>query len=85
VPARRIYEALAREEIFEVRSRFSAPGETYEASVARATYVRTRDRWRVFWKRSDLKWHRYDPQPEVRTFPEFLSLVDRDPYACFFG
>lgn len=72
-------------EIFEVRARFREPGTTYESPIARATYVRTQNRWRVFWMRRDLKWHRYEPRPEVNTLSEFLGLVDRDEHACFFG
>ncbi|MGH8716972.1 MAG: DUF3024 domain-containing protein [Burkholderiales bacterium] len=29
--------------------------------VAKATYVKAQDVWKVFWQRADLKWHRYDP------------------------
>lgn len=53
--------------------------------VAKATYVRSRDHWRVYWQRADLRWHRYDPAPEVATVQGFLDLVDEDAYACFFG
>jgi hypothetical protein len=72
-------------EIIEVWPVFRNPAEKYESPVAKATYVRTRDRWRAFWMRRDLKWHGYPPKPEVATFAEFLALVDRDEYACFFG
>jgi hypothetical protein len=72
-------------EIVEVRARYDAPGETYEVPVAKATFVRARNRWRVYWHRRDGKWHSYGPLPEVETLAEFLSLVDEDEYACFFG
>ncbi len=73
-------------EILERRPAWQgAPGETTELLVARATFVRSRDHWRVYWQRADLRWHRYDPVPEVRTVQEFLDLVDEDAYCCFFG
>lgn len=73
-------------EIFEVRPRWrGAPGETMEAAVAKATYVRTRDLWRVYWMRADMKWHGYPPNPEIDRIETFLDLVDRDEHACFFG
>jgi hypothetical protein len=72
-------------ELFEVRPRFMDPSEKHEIPVAKATYVRTQEHWRVYWMRSDLKWHRYGPDPEVSRLAEFLDLVDRDEYACFFG
>lgn len=56
-----------------------------EHSVAKATYVKTTGLWRVFWKRSDLKWHRYEPEPAVPRIEDFLALVGKDQYGCFFG
>jgi hypothetical protein len=73
-------------EIFEIRPVWRGkPGETHEGSVAKATYVRTNDQWRVFWMRADLKWHRYEPASEVKTIEDFLAVVDKDAYACFWG
>ncbi len=56
-----------------------------EHPVAKATYVKTQGIWKVYWQRADLKWHGYEPDPEVETLQEFLAIVDRDEYACFFG
>ena len=73
-------------EIFEIRPRWQgAPGEKQESPVAKATYIRARGVWRVFWQRRDLKWHRYEPKPEVKSVGEFASLVSEDAHACFFG
>jgi hypothetical protein len=72
-------------EIFEIRPRWNNPKEKHEIPIAKATYVKTRQSWRVFWQRSDLKWHRYDPAPEVRLIEDFLDLVDKDEAGCFFG
>jgi Protein of unknown function (DUF3024) len=73
-------------EIFEIRPRWDGPpDEKHESPVAKATYVRARGIWRVFWQRRDLKWHGYEPQPEVKSVEEFASLVAEDANACFFG
>ena len=73
-------------EIFEIRPAFQgAPGEKMEHPVAKATYVRTQDVWRVFWQRADLKWHSYEPAPTVVSIDDFLFLVRQDAYACFWG
>ena len=73
-------------EIFEIRPVWRGlPGQTQEGAVAKATYVRTINRWRVFWQRRDLKWHIYDPMPEVVTIEEFVALIHADSQACFFG
>jgi hypothetical protein len=71
--------------ILEVRPRWDRPQEKMEEPVAKATYVKKQDVWRVYWMRRDLKWHRYDPTPEVSSLKEFGRLVHEDKYACFFG
>jgi len=72
-------------EIFEVRPLWNNPKKIIEEAVAKATFVKTQNVWKVYWQRADLKWHRYDPEPEVGSVEEFLALVDGDEYACFFG
>jgi hypothetical protein len=72
--------------LFEVRPAWRGPpGAKIELPIAKATYVRAHDHWRVFWQRADLKWHRYEPAAEVISIDEFLGLVEEDEYACFFG
>ncbi len=73
-------------EIFEVRPAWKGrPGEKLEHPFAKATFIRSRGVWRVFWLRQDLKWHSYGPMPEVKSAEEFLQLVTDDAHACFFG
>lgn len=73
-------------ELFEIRPVWRGRGgEKHESPFAKATYVRTKGRWRVFWMRRDLKWHGYDPAPEVPSIEDFVQLVQEDEYACFFG
>jgi Protein of unknown function (DUF3024) len=72
-------------EIFEIRPEWRNPENTIEIPVAKSTYIRTKGTWKVYWQRQDLKWHLYDPDPEVKSVEAFLELVDRDEYACFFG
>ena len=72
-------------EIFEIRPEWKNPENTLEIPVAKSTYVRAKGTWKVYWQRHDLKWHRYEPVPEVKSVEAFLDLVDRDEYACFFG
>ena len=70
-------------EIFEVRPGFRDPSKKTEISVAKATYVKSQDVWKVYWMRQDLKWHLYPPVPQVNSLVEFLALVE-DANACFF-
>ncbi len=72
-------------EILEIRQLWNNPDEKIEKPVAKATYVKSRKLWRIFWQRADLKWHRYDPEPEVDTIDDFIDIVERDEFASFFG
>jgi hypothetical protein len=72
-------------ELFEIRPQWDDRSIIHEYPFAKATYVRTRNLWKVFWKRADLKWHGYEPASMVKTIDEFLAVVDADPYGCFFG
>ena len=70
-------------EVFEIRPQFSAPEVKQETSIAKATFVRTKGRWHVFWMRQDQRWQSYEPKAEVNTLREFLNAVDRDEHCCF--
>lgn len=72
-------------EIFEIRPAFRRPNELVENAVAKATYVKGQQIWKVYWMRADLKWHRYEPQASVKSIEDFLAVVDEDQYGCFFG
>ena len=72
-------------EIFEIRPRFDDPKKMLEHSVAKGTFVKSIGAWRVYWQRADLRWHRYDPVPEVASLEEFVEVVAEDANACFWG
>lgn len=71
--------------VLEIRPQWNDPTKIREIPVAKATYVKTRRLWRIFWMRADLKWHSYPPSPEVRTIEEFFEVVHTDPHVCFWG
>lgn len=71
--------------LFTIRPDWRDPTITIEFPIAKATFVRTNDDWRIFWMRSDLKWHGYEANLRVVTLQAFLNVVDRDEYCCFFG
>ena len=72
-------------EIFEIRPDWQDKSKKRNTPVAKATYVRTQNVWKVYWMRRDLKWHAYEPFPETKSFQAFTAVVDRDEYCCFFG
>src|SRR5258708_29503074 len=52
-------------EIFELRAHWSGSGKPVEHPIAKAAYNKSSRSWKIFWQRADLKWHRYEPLPEV--------------------
>lgn len=71
--------------IFEKRAAPFDPDKTIEVPIAKTTYVRMEDTWRVYWQPRDGKWHGYEPRPDVDSLADFLDVVDADRYACFWG
>jgi hypothetical protein len=72
-------------ELFEIRPQWDKPEIKRQSSYAKATYVRTQCIWKVYWKRADLKWHSYEPVTEVAAIDDFLAVVQKNEYGCFFG
>jgi hypothetical protein len=68
-------------EIFEIRPVWNNPEEKLESPVAKATFVKKNNIWKVYWQRADLKWHSFEPEPEVKSIKQFVSLVDQDKNA----
>ena len=72
-------------EILEVRPRWRAPSEKTEMPFAKTTFVKSQGTWKVYWRRADGKWHRYEPNAEAGTLTELLAVIEKDEYGCFFG
>jgi hypothetical protein len=71
--------------LIEVRPRYEEPDDKIELAYAKATFVKSTAKWKIYWMRVNLKWSIYDPEPEVRNLQEFLYLVDEDKFHCFKG
>jgi hypothetical protein len=72
-------------ELHEIRPRWDDATQQMVRPFAKATYLKSREVWRVYWLPADLKWHFYKPTPMVATLEEFLALVSEDTHACFHG
>jgi len=72
-------------ELFLVRPAFQRPGEHSEEAIAKVQFIRSRQVWRVHWKRADGRWHRYQPCPESASLAAALEVIHADAHGCFFG
>ncbi|MBW0176884.1 DUF3024 domain-containing protein [Sediminibacterium sp.] len=71
--------------IFEIRPRWDNPTVFIESRVAKTTFIKSKNHWKIFWMRADLKWHSYKPNPTVKEIKDFVRIVDEDKYGCFWG
>ncbi len=72
-------------ELFDIRPYFMDESKKINHPFAKAAYVKKDNLWKIYWMRGNLKWHRYQPRPEVKTVEEFLRVVKVDAHNCFFG
>tara|TARA_Y100000588_G_scaffold237705_1_gene251421 strand:- start:230 stop:577 length:348 start_codon:yes stop_codon:yes gene_type:complete len=72
-------------EIFEIRPKWNDPSEKMECPVAKVKYYKSRDAWKIYWMKSDQKWHSYEPVPEIQLLEAFLEILEDDTYGCFWG
>lgn len=71
-------------EILETRPRSDDQNKRIRYAIAKATYIRTKDIWRVYWMGRGFKWRPYRARAAVRTIEEFLAIVEEDKYGHFF-
>lgn len=72
-------------EIFEIRPQWDDPNKTIEAPIAKATFVKSKRRWKLFWMRSDMKWHAHTPIATAKSLEDALNVIEEDAYHCFWG
>jgi hypothetical protein len=71
--------------IYEIRPFWKDQHKKIESPAAKTTYIKSKNHWKIFWMRADLKWHSYGPIPAVKTLKEFIQIVEDDNYGCFWG
>jgi hypothetical protein len=71
--------------VYEIRAHFLKPGQFIESNIAKATFVKAKMCWKIFWQRANLKWESYKPAPEVSTLKDFVEIIKADTHSCFWG
>ena len=71
--------------LFTVRPQWDDPTKITESMFAKATYVKSIKRWKIYWQRANMQWYGYKPKPEVKSIEDFIKVVDEDKYGCFYG
>jgi hypothetical protein len=71
--------------IFERRPTYQQPTKTTDTPAAKLKYLRTKNEWRLFWMRGDLKWHAYNAKKKSVKLSNLVAEIKSDPYGCFWG
>ena len=71
--------------IYEIRPFWQDRSEIINSPFAKAKFVKTRDIWKLYWMRANLKWYPYDPDHEVGSLSKVFQIIRADKYHCFFG
>ncbi len=72
-------------EILEIRPDWMDENKRNIYSIAKAQFVKSKNCWKVYWKRSSGKWEAYKPNPVLKSLSAFFDLIDDDPLGCFWG
>ncbi len=71
--------------IYEVRPVWNNPKKITKLPFAKLTFVKSRNIWKLYWKRASGKWERYEPKDSDKDLGVLVQEIDKDPYGCFFG
>lgn len=71
--------------IYESRPRWDNPEEWRQSEFAKLRYLRTGDKWELYWKLASGRWLLYEPRSRSASLPDLIEEIDADPHGCFFG
>ena len=71
--------------ISESRPGWRNPSEWVESPIAKLRFVRTANKWRLYWLRASGKWMLYGPYSRSKTLRSMVREIELDSYGCFFG
>lgn len=71
--------------IVERRPKWDEPSKWTESPAAKLKFIRSANKWRLYWMRADLKWHEYPGLSTSDRLDDLVQEIDADPLACFFG
>ena len=71
--------------IYEVRPAWDNPSEFTRMPMAKLTYVKSENIWKLYWPRASGKWEIYEPKKSSKDLGELVTEINKDTHGCFFG
>lgn len=72
-------------EIFEIRPQWDNEKEKNHLPIAKAKYIKSRNKWNIYWMRANGNWERYEPNLEINELTDFFEILKTDKHGCFWG
>lgn len=72
-------------EIYEIRPRWDKPEENQTIPFVKIRHYRTKNIWKLYWMRGNLKWELYDPFPSSSHLNKIFEIIQEDKFGCFYG
>ena len=71
--------------LYEIRPSFMEEGAIDHIEFAKIRFYKSTSKWKLYWMRSNEKWHQYQPFPESTHLDEIINIIKKDEHGCFFG
>lgn len=72
-------------EMFQLRPKWDNPKEIIQIPFAKIRYYKSKNEWKLYWMRGNLKWDVYQPFPSSSYLAQILDHIKVDKFGCFFG
>lgn len=70
---------------YEIRPVWNDPGKIQHLDFAKIKFIKSKQEWRLYWKRASGKWELYDPFPVSTHLSKLIEVIDKDKHGCFYG
>lgn len=71
--------------VYEIRPVWNNPNEFTKSPMAKLSYLKSQNIWKLYWQRANMKWVRYEPKESSKALSNLVQEIDKDAYGCFFG
>lgn len=71
--------------INEIRPDWRNPAVQISMPFAKLTFVKSKNIWKLYWKRASGKWETYGPKESSKELSTLVKEIEDDRYGCFFG
>ena len=72
-------------EIFEIRPIWNNPEEIQQIRFVKIRYYKSKNIWKLYWMRGNLKWELYEPFQSSSHLNKIFEIIQEDKFGCFYG